>query len=36
MSYASSVLGDTSTGFSGSKIAEYMAAYSVDFDVDIL
>jgi len=35
ITYASDVLGETNTGLSGSKIAEYSTAYAVKFDVNI-
>lgn len=35
INHASDVLGDTSNGLSGSKIAEYSSAYAVDFEIDI-
>lgn len=35
ITYASDVLGETNTGLSGSKIAEYSTAYAIKFDVDI-
>ena len=35
INYASDVLGETSEGLSGSKIAEYSSAYAVDYGVDI-
>jgi len=35
INYASDILGSTSEGLSGSKIAEYCAAYAIDFNVEI-
>lgn len=35
INYASDVLGETTDGLSGSKIAEYSSAYAVDYGVDI-
>lgn len=35
ITHAADVLGETSSGLSGSKIAEYCLAYATDFNVDI-
>lgn len=35
INYASDIIGDTNFGLSGSKIAEYLSAYAIDFNVNI-
>lgn len=35
INYAADILGETQTGLSGSKIAEYCSAYAIDYDVQI-
>jgi len=35
LSHACDILADTNAGLTGSKIAEYCAAYAVDYNVDI-
>ena len=33
--YAADILGETSTGLSGSKIAKHLSVYSIEFNVDV-
>ena len=35
INYAAEILGETKSGLSGSKIAQYCSAYAIDFNVDI-
>lgn len=35
INYAADILGETQTGLSGSKIAEYCSAYAIDYNVEI-
>ncbi|MFX1297125.1 MAG: hypothetical protein ACFFD2_20015 [Promethearchaeota archaeon] len=35
ISYAADILGETASGLSGNKIAQYFSAYAIDFNVDI-